>query len=366
MIHIALVTHSLGAGGAERVIVQLLNNFAKNKVKCTLIKLYDYPDYYEIDNSVEVYTIYCKSSKSKIIDRINRYWKLRKKVIGINPDVVLSIPEIVGIYVIASLIGTKFPVVVSERNNPWVIPHNRISRFLRPLLYSISSGVICQTNTAKSFFSKKIQNKCVVLPNPLDLQRIPDPHCGKRRKMVVGAGRLEEQKNFFLLIRAFEQFIQSYPDYKLVIYGEGNLRNEIEEYASKKLPNDSFHFPGNNSDLLNSIKDAEMFVLSSNYEGVPNVLIEAMALGMPVISTDCPPGGPAELIRNGENGYLVPVNDDLAMLNSMLKIVQNPECSTQMGNNATLVKEKYEAQAISGLWLQYLTGVSGVHSVEKR
>jgi glycosyltransferase involved in cell wall biosynthesis len=184
--------------------------------------------------------------------------------------------------------------------------------------------------------------------------------------MVVGVGRLEEQKNFFLLIRAFKQLIHSYPDYKLVIYGEGNLRSELEGYASKKLPNDSFHFPGNNADLLNSIKDAEMFVLSSNYEGFPNVLIEAMAIGMPVISTDCPSGGPTELIRNGENGYLVPVNDDLAMFNSMLKIVQNSEYSTQMGKNATLVKEKYEAQAISELWLQYLIGVSGVHSVEKR
>ena len=167
----------------------------------------------------------------------------------------------------------------------------------------------------------------------MDATRIPEPYIGERKKVFSAVGRLEPQKNFPMLIRAISEFHKREKDYKLVIYGEGRERINIENLIKELHLENSVSLPGRNKDVLNCINDCAAFILSSDYEGMPNALIEAMCMGMPVISTDCPSGGPREIIENEKNGLLIPVNDELRMTQAMFNIIKDGD-SCLLGQNA--------------------------------
>ncbi len=352
-MNIVVVTRNLAAGGAERVIVQLMNNWVDHGNKCSLILLDKKERFYPTDKRIDIYEIGVRS-KNRAVDKLKRYSSVRKLVKEIKPDVVLSMPEEIGIYVIAALLGTKIPIVVSERNNPWVMPDKKITRALRKILYPFADGFVFQTRQAASFFSSKIQKKGIVLPNPLDLSRIPESYTGEREKIIVSAGRIEKQKNFPLLIDAFADFYKTHNDYKLVIYGEGRLRHSLEEYAATKLPENAWELPGRVSDLPDRVNKASAFVLSSDYEGVPNVLIEALAMGVPCVSTDCAPGGAAELIENGVNGFLVPVGDSNSLGEKLSQIIDNPDIAVEFSKKSVEIKASLDAKKVCDSWLEFL------------
>ncbi|MBQ9071355.1 MAG: glycosyltransferase [Clostridia bacterium] len=352
-MHVAIVTSSLSAGGAERVIAQLLKEWCKSGVKCSLILLNKKELFYSIPSEVDLYEI-GKLHKKHYIDKLKKYARVRKLIKEIKPDVVLSMPEEIGIYVIGALLGTKYPVVVSERNNPWVMPDKKATRILRKLLYPFADGFIFQTKQAASFFSKKIQKKGIVLPNPLDLSRIPERYEGEREKTIVGAGRLFPQKNFKLLIDAFAKFYETHTSYKLVIYGEGYLREELINHAASKLPEAAFSFPGQVDNLPDKINKASAFVLSSDFEGMPNVLIEALAMGVPSVSVDCAPGGAAELIEDGVNGYLVPIGDKDALSERLSYLIDNKTIAESFSKKSIEIKQKLDAHIVCKEWCEYI------------
>lgn len=351
---ICVVTRNMAAGGAERVIAQLLTAWCKHGVDCRLILLDKKPLFYDIPHNVQLHEIGVLSSSAPV-DKLKKYQQVRKIVKQTSPDVVLSLPEEIGIFVIGALLGTGVPVYVSERNDPRTMPYKKITRMLRKCLYPFAAGYIFQTGQAASFFSKRIQKKGIVLPNPLDLSRVPEPHSGQRRKVVVGAGRMDKQKNFPLLIDAFARFYKTHPEYTLVLYGDGDLREALTEYAHSRLPESAVSLPGRESDLLNKMRDAALFVLSSDYEGMPNVLIEAMACGVPCVSTRCPSGGPEELIENGVNGVLVPVGDVAAMAKAMTALIDHPDEAEHMAQKATAIRRGLDAEIVCRQWLTYLT-----------
>lgn len=353
MRKLIFVTRNMKAGGAERVISQLANNYSRVGIQCTIVTLDNEEVFYQLNSAVTVYAIGRRSSNA-YVDKFLKYKELRRYVNLNKPDIVLALPEEIGIFVIPALLGTKIPVVVSERNNPWVMPWKKETRLMRKLFYPFASGLIFQTEQAASFFPEKIRKKGIVLPNPLDLERIPKPWEGTRRKEIVGAGRLDKQKNFTLLIKSFAKFYKNHPDYVLTIYGEGKLREELESFAASLLPEEVYSFPGRTTELLELIKGAAMFVLSSDYEGMPNVVIEAMAMGMPVISTDCPSGGPAYLIQSGKNGLLVPVGDEDALIEAMCKIADSEELANYLGKNALEIRERLNSDIVVKKWREYL------------
>lgn len=339
-------------GGAERVIAQLTNYFVSRDVDCKIIMTDDEPVGYQLDDRIKISAI-GKKSDNKLIDRIKRYKAVKKIVKTEKPDLVLSMPEDTGIYVLWGLLGVKVPVYVSERNNPWVMPDVRITRILRKLMYPRAKGIIFQTEMAKSFFSKGIQKKGVVLPNPVDDKRIPQPYKGEREKVIVGAGRLSKQKNFPLLINAFSEFVNQFPDYRLVIYGEGPDRQKLEELVASLGLQDKVELPGRKENLPELMNSKAMFVLSSDYEGMPNVLIEAMCMGMPVISTDCPSGGPRELIQDRKNGMLVPVDSQEELFKAMCYMAEEDH-SEIMGSEAYKLREKLTSKTVFEDWYEYL------------
>lgn len=352
-MRVLIVGNNLLPGGAERVIIQLLSNWVERGVECGLTTINKLPHYYDVPGKVEFHELDVYS-RNPILNKLRKYWEVRRIVKRFKPDVVLSLPEEIGIYVLGATLGLRVPVVVSERNNPWVMPNKKPTRILRRLLYPFASGLIFQTKQAASFFSPRLQRKGIVLPNPLDLTRIHEPHFGEREKFVVGAGRLEPQKNFALLIDAFAEFYRDHPDYRLVVYGEGGERKALERRAAEKLPEGAFSFPGRATDLLERMNKAAAFVLSSDFEGVPNVLIEAMASGVPCVSTDCAPGGAAELIDDGKNGFLVPVGDAKVLSEKLAEVVDHPEIAAKFASESVKVKEKLDAEIVCDRWLRYL------------
>ena len=294
-------------------------------------------------------------SSNKVLDKLMRYSVVRKMVRREKPDLVLALPEEIAAYVLPALLGTGVPVYVSERNNPWVMPDVRITRFLRDHMYPFAKGVIFQTAMAKSFFPESIQRKGIVLSNPVDASRIPEQYTGEREKVVVAAGRLSSQKNMPLLLKAFAAFSEKHPEYRLRIYGEGELREELTELTRALNIAEKVEMPGRSTVLLEKMNPCGMFVLSSDYEGMPNVLLEAMCMGMPVVSTDCPSGGPKELIEDGVNGLLVPVGDEIAMCRAMERLT-DPEYAKTLADNALKIREKLTSQEVFVSWFRYLFG----------
>lgn len=354
--HICIVTRNLRAGGAERVIAHLCRFLIDNGHTVTLILLEEAEIQYELPPGVHIRTI-GRQSRGALADKLRSYRAVRKAVLAAAPDAVLAMPEEIGIYVLLALSGTHIRTVVSERNNPYVYPPRKITRLLRRIAYPMADGLIFQTEGAAAFFPARIRKKSIVLPNPLDAARLPLPFCGEREKVIVGAGRLEAQKNFPLLLAAFALFYRTHPDFQLVIYGEGSRRAELEEAALQSgLPAGSVLFPGHVPDLPCRINSATAFVLSSDYEGMPNVLIEAMACGVPSVATDCPPGGAAALIDSGKNGVLCPVGDAQALANALCRIAEDPGFARALSQNSIQLRNTLEMSRICTKWFLFLTG----------
>lgn len=353
-MHIAIVTRNMNAGGAEHVIAQLLKNWTGQGVQCSLFSMEPSERFYSIPKPVNCYDV-PRFSEQIYISKICKYAYLRKKLKQLRPDVVLAMPEEIGIYVGFALLGTGIPLVVSERNNPWTMPYKKITRVLRRVIYPFVDGLVFQTKQAASFFSTAQQKKGVILPNPLELDKLPIKFEGERKKVIVGVGRLEPQKNFDMLISAFAEFYKTHQDYKLVIYGEGTLRKQLKEHIEGLfLPEGTITLPGKSEEVLYKINQAKMFVLSSNFEGMPNALIEAMACGIPCIATDCPSGGPADIIESGRNGFLVPVGDYKALSEKMDILADDQALAQSFSMHYKEIRERFESEKVSTAWLDYL------------
>lgn len=353
MKKLLIVTHKMSGGGCERVIAQLLGCYARSGVECLLATECGVPSFYDLPESVRhIYLSFDKSLKA--IDIPRAYKKLRKLVLQEKPDVVLAMPEKVNVWTVLFLLGTGVPVVVSERNDPHRHPESKVKRMLRWLFYPFAKGFIFQTEDAAAFFPKKIRSRGVVLDNPLDVSRIPARYEGTRRPVVAAAGRLHTQKNFEMLIRAFARFYKTHHSYSLVIYGEGGEKQALMRLASSLGVAGAVEFTGQSKTLLNDINDCAMFALSSDYEGMPNVLIEAMACGLCCVATDCPIGGVRSLVTDGENGLLIPVGGEEALVDVMTRIADDPALAARLGENAAGIQRRLDAERVAAQWREYL------------
>ncbi len=356
-MQLMLVTHKMTGGGCERVIAALLRRFVLDGLHCTLVTECNVPSFYALpENLTQVSLLDAPDMRAADVPRA--YRKLRALVKQTRPDIVLAMPEKVNVWTVLFLIGTGVPVVVSERNDPRRHPENRIKRILRRLLYPFAAGFIFQTQQAADYFPARIRARSVVLPNPLDTSLLPAPNHGARERSVVGAGRLHAQKNFPLLIRAFAAFYKTHPDWRLLIFGEGAERAALTELASGLLPQTAFDLPGQTECLPDMLARCGMFVLSSDYEGMPNALIEAMAVGTPCIASNCPVGGCAALVTDGANGLLFPVGGEAALITAMTRVADDPALARSIGDAAVNVRDTLSEQVITQRWRQYLAKIA--------
>lgn len=352
MEEVTFITGYLGLGGAERVMSLLANYFVRQGIKVNVIAVISDKIDYELDNRISYYYIESRN-KNRIVRIINKCYKLRKLIKSLGETKIISFLFAPILYTVMATMFLNNKIYVSERNNPYMEPDSKLKRKLRNLSYYFANKIIFQTEDAKEYFSEKIRSKGFVIPNPIK-DDLPERFEGKRNKEIIAACRLDKQKNLKMLIDAYKLLHIQYSDYKLIIYGEGILRNQLEKYTKELDLDDCIKFPGFSDDIHNILRKCCMYVSSSNFEGISNSMLEALAMGVPSVITDCPIGGARMTIKNNENGILVPVGDEETFYKGMKKIIENVDFAEKLSLNAVKIKEKYNCEYICNQWLEII------------
>lgn len=339
---------SLGDGGAQRVISILSEMMAKTGMRVEIVTYLDAPVAYEISPEVKVISAQKNTGKKSILSNLIWLRSYFKK----NASIVLSFMAPFNMLALLALMGTKVPIVVADRNDPSKVPEKQLIRFGRDFLYCFADHVVVQTEDNKSYF-KYLDKKTAVIYNPVDLKEYTGSALKSiKEKKIVTAARLERQKNQQMLLDAFAVVEKKFPEYQLVIYGNGNYRKELEAHVKELGLEHKIFLPGSFSDLYERIKTASLFVLSSNYEGMPNALIEAMCLGLPVISTKV--SGATDLIQHQKNGLLVSVGSEDELSEAMVLLLSNDQLREQMAFEAEKISKKLDPNEILKQWLEII------------
>lgn len=353
---IVFLCDGMSSGGAERTIATLANTFVNNGIYVSILGIStDVKDsFYELDKKVE-YSIFNRNNGNRI-KTLKRIHLIRKYLKEKKPDLVISFLPHVNVYTTFAIINLNIPHVVSERNNPNTDPKGFLLRILKKYSFSTSDGAVFQTKMAREYYGYFVRKRSKIISNPVIVNSNLSVTQKEKKKRILYVGRLTQQKNVFLLIDAFCVFSERNQDFKLVIYGDGPIKDELELYATSKGVSDNVIFMGNSITWKDDEIDDAMFVLSSDYEGMPNSLMEALALQIPCISTDCPSGGPRELIINGQNGFLCKVGDYKQMSELMEKCLELDIIKRFENANKNL-KNVFSPQTISSEWINYLNFV---------
>lgn len=356
---ITIFISALSGGGAERVTCNLANHLCDFGHNVEVLTMGDVEAAEPLRESVKYTPLLRKNEKGNtLVDNAKRIFRLCRYMKKQSVDAyVVMLPITTQLMLNFSKL-TKAPIIVSERADPTVYSV-KTQRSLQKLS-SKASGWIFQTVDAQEWYKPHLKGTAhKVIPNAINPSFIREPYEGEREKVIVGAGRLNEQKNFPLLISAFARIADKFPEYKLVIYGKGSLLESLKDLAKEKGVENRVEFPGFVSNMPETLERASMFVLSSDYEGMPNALMEAMAVGVPSVSTDCGGGGARFLIQDGENGLLVPQKDEEKMAEAMEKILSDKDFAEKISENGRKLQETLAPEKIYGEWENFVTKIEG-------
>ena len=355
-MRITFVIYSLGRGGAQRVMSIATDHLAKAGWRVTLLsydsaravrafKLNELVDYRPLGLASR-----STGLRTAISKNIRRLSALRRALRESDPDVVVSFLDVVNVRSILASLGLGIPVIVAEQTDPVRKSINRVWRILRHLTYRFAAMVIVLTPEALSYFPAHIRRKGRVIPNPLPMELARPPKGGEaRRKSIMGMGRLVHVKGFDRLLRAFALLSDEYAEWSVVIWGEGELRSELENLRDKLGLRHRVTFPGWTDEPYEEMKKVSIFVVSSRFEGFSMVLCEAMSVGVPVVSFDCP-SGPRHIIRDGVDGVLVPANDVQALSLAIEALMGDEGRREQLGASARGVVERFGTERVMALW----------------
>ncbi|MDD6994914.1 MAG: glycosyltransferase family 4 protein [Candidatus Borkfalkiaceae bacterium] len=352
---LAFYINTLSGGGAERVVANLAN-FLSQDNETIVINSFKTENEYPLNNLIKHIYLDNNDYSSRLKKNVYRIKNLRKILKKEKVDVLISFMAEPNFRSCLACIGLKTKLIVSVRNDPTKEYSGILGKITGKVLMPTADGCVFQTEDAKRWFPKKLQKKSTIIYNAVNKTFFSSEYNGERRNIVT-CGRLTEQKNHKLLIDSFNMIKEDCSD-NLLIYGDGPLKDKLKNYLSDLKLNDRIFLMGRTENVITSIKDARIFVLSSNYEGMPNALMEAMALGIPCISTDCPCGGPRMIINNKENGLLVNCNnvDDLSSALKLLLADEN--LSKTIGKNAREAATRmFASDKIDLQWKNYIEGV---------
>ncbi|MCM1121771.1 MAG: glycosyltransferase [Eubacterium sp.] len=338
--------------------MNLAEFFLREGYRVTMVTQYQYPEEEEYALPGEIKRVLSdlnaeETDNSRIVNFCRRINKLHKIWKDEQPDMVLSCIGKNNFMTVVTTMFTKTRPVVSVVGEAKEEYPNRLMRLLANLLFPFATGVILQTERSKYFFNRRVQIKAVILPNSLNPDFIKPRYEGKRDSRIVAVGRLDANKNHEMMIRAFAALKDKYPEYTLTIYGDGELRGYLEELTRNLGISKRVFLPGVIPDVAAQIEKAALFLLTSYSEGVSNALIEALATGLPVISTDVPSGGTAELMTDEVNGLVIPVGDQHALEKAMDRILGDPVYAEQLGREAAKIQERLAPERVNRLWQEY-------------
>lgn len=355
--------NKLNDGGAERVMSVLANGLNRRGHTVTMVTDYSMPNDYALDAGIERIVLdgaFCSATKDGWISRtVRRVRKLRSLCKQRQADIMVSFIEDANSRAILATRFLKTKNLISVRVDPAQLNKSRVRRVQLKWIYPLTDGCVFQTREAQAWFAPKIQEKSRIILNPVSKTFFNTQHAAMQEKRIVTCGRLDKQKRFDLLIDAFSKVCDEFPDYKLEIYGVGALQEKLQYQIDALGRQDRITLMGRCEDIPNTIKSASLFALSSDYEGLPNALMEAMVLGLPVISTDCGGGGARALIENGVDGLIVPRGNVDALADAIKQSLADPEAAKVRGEKAGEKARGFSTENIVAQWEKYITEIVG-------
>lgn len=366
MKKIAFHLNCLVHGGAERVVSTLANHLAAEGYDVYVTVEWIDQDEFELDPRVHHVNLGLKPEDEKKGRWVKFYLRiryLRDFMKEVKPDIMAAFMHRPNFRALTAGLGLYTPVIISIRNNPAPFYSSRTDRFQIRWLFPHAAGCVYQTAEQREFFKPYLQENSRVIMNPINPKycELPDPDYAHQEKVVVQSSRLSAFKNQAMLLRAFVKVHAKHPDWSLRIYGpdadHDGTKERLENIIADNHAESWIHLCGGTDQLEKLVPRCAIYTLPSNYEGMPNSLMEAMAMGMPCIATDCPSGAPRELIQDGINGILIRVGDESGMEQAINRLIENPELREQMGRNARKIRDIAGTDVICEQWKEYMEQV---------
>jgi glycosyltransferase involved in cell wall biosynthesis len=368
-LKIAMVISSLSAGGAERVLVLLTKGLLGLGHHVSVVTLFGKDhDFYTLPDGVDRIALDVGKTTHGPIEKISksagRISAIRRALRRIRPQVVLSFMPETNVLVLLASVRLKVPVIVTEHADPRKKRTRRAWKCLRRLVYGWASRVVSVSAGLDDFFAWLPEAKRGVIPNPVDTAEIGSP-AGEPLEFpwahaIIAMGRLEPEKGFDLLIRAFGRLAEEFPDWGLAVLGEGTRLGELESLVAELGLTERVRLPGVLDNPFPTLKQADLFVLSSRSEGFGNVLVEAMACGLPVVATECWSRAPG-IVRHGVDGVLVPAEDVDALAGAIRDLIADDHRRRQLGREAAQAAKRFDLPQVAQTWDQLLNDLVASH-----
>ncbi|MEK7778734.1 MAG: glycosyltransferase family 4 protein [Pseudomonadota bacterium] len=360
---ILFLVSSMNSGGAERVAANLANAWVERGYQVTLVVTYSKRGecFYALSDKIELCYLSDLAGNSYQFPpfvQFRRLWALRCLIKTIQPDVVLSFLTNVNVATILAAWGSGYAVIVSERIYPPMESVGWFYNLLRVLTYPYAASVVVQTKVGMQWIIENIRGaQSAVIPNPVpyplsvfEPKLAPQTLLANGRKLLLGVGRLVDQKRFDCCLLSFATLAKRYVDWDLVILGEGPLREALESQIKALGLESRVYLPGGVGNVGDWYVRADLYVMSSSFEGFPNTLVEAMAHGCAVVSYDCNTG-PRDIIRDGEDGLLVnPVGDVTALTSALDQLMGDDKQRERMAQKAVDVRERFSVESVLAMW----------------
>ena len=349
---IATIAYLHGAGGAERQIIMLSNEMALRGHDVHMVVLNEFKSPYPISNKVKVHDL-SGMEKGKF-GILKRFMAFRNAIKQVKPDITINY-NLQGAY-FSLFVGKKVcgKILYSERGDPYDSEYSGLLGKMRDWTCKRVDALVFQSEGARDFFTIGRKQKAIVIHNSVTVQQDRYPIAEKRDNRIVTVGRLHPQKNPHLLLDAFIKIASKYPEMHLDFYGDGAMHDELQEKIYKLGLKDRVTLHSSRKDIFDCIRTARLFVLPSDYEGMPNALMEAMSLGLPCISADCRPGGARTLIDDGKNGFIVQVRDVNALAEKMSYLLENPDVAEQVAKEARHLGETHTNKVTFDKWENFI------------
>ena len=348
--------NSIHDGGAERVIIELAYYFSKIGYRSILVTSFVDEEWeYPVPASVERISIERRERHRSFLWRnISRIWALRQLCREKAPVALISFMGEPNCRALVATMGLSIKTVLTVCADPELEYGSLLRRLFARYFFPKADGGVFQTEAAMHWFPERMRRKSVVILNPIQEVFFQTSRASNPRD-IVAVGRLDKIKNFPLLLKAFSKIADKYPKENLRIYGKGAMYESLQACIAMLHLEGRAFLMGQTNNVPEVMARAKLFVLSSDSEGLPNALMEAMSVGVPVIATDCPCGGPRVLIENGVNGRLVPVGDVSRLAETMDALLGDEEAAERMGYVArSQAWKRFRLAIVMKKWQKYI------------